>query len=229
MPGERAIDSIDDQIKPRADPIALPKPYHPAKGSRTRPSLSILRKQILTLYPSNQELFYPGLYHPAPLLSIPGKQISTLYPSNQELLYPGLYHQTQGSGTRKISTLYLRLYYPSRGSKLCIAWTIKSVTKALLSISGEQILMLHPRLYHPSQGSRSHIAWTIKPIIKTRVIHLLQPTSSTTRPNPRTPHNNAQKSHFVTMSTAIHSFSLPIWRQILSKHLRHKSYMSSQS
>lgn len=149
---------MDDQIKPRADFNAVPKLYHLVQENGTRP-----------------------------LLSIPEKQISTLYTSNQELLSPEFYYLIQGSRIRRISTLYLCLYYPSRRSKLSI-----------LSISGEQILMLYPRLHHLSRGSRSHIIQTIKPITKIKVTHLPQCISSTTRPNSRNPRNctskkNAQK------------------------------------
>ena len=63
MLGERTIDFMDDKIKPRADLDALPRLYHPAQESSTRSLLSIPGKQISMLYPSNQELLYPGFYH----------------------------------------------------------------------------------------------------------------------------------------------------------------------
>ncbi len=72
-------------------------------------------------------------------------------------------------------------------------------------------------LYHPSRGSISHTVWTIKPITKIRVTHLPQPTSSTTRPNPRNPRNprnplpeekkNVQKPQH-NVANSLHSSSL---------------------
>ena len=83
-------DSMDDHIKPRGEPNALPRPYHPTKRRRTRPSLFISGEHILTLYPPNQEQLYPGYHH---LCRESKPQTSWAIKSNQGqtlMLYLGL-------------------------------------------------------------------------------------------------------------------------------------------
>ena len=76
MPGERAIDSMDDQTKPRSDLSALPRPLSSTPEERN---------QALIIYP--------------------GEQISTLYLPNQEQLYPGFHHPCRGSGPQTLWTI----------------------------------------------------------------------------------------------------------------------------
>lgn len=97
MPGERTIDFMDDRIKLRADLNALPRLYHLAEGSGTRPLLSIPGEQISSLY--------AFILHP-------GGAGHTLHGRLRQSLRPLL-----SISEAQISMLHSRLYHPSRGSR----------------------------------------------------------------------------------------------------------------
>ena len=125
MPGERTIDSMDNQTKPRSFFNALPRPLSSSPGERN---------QALIIYPGGADLNALS----RPLSSIPGERTS--------MIYLGCYLPSRRSRSQCSTTLLSSI----PGEQI-----FNALFTPLPSIPAEKISMLHLRLHHPSRGSRS--------------------------------------------------------------------------